>query len=137
MQIKVTNLAFSKNDHLVKTLKDNFPNTVVNSEGTRLNGDALIKFVSKADGVIVGLELINDEILKQLPNLKIISKFGVGLDNIDLEACKRHGVEVGWTGGVNKRSVAEMVIGFMLMLSRNLYITSNQLKFGEWNKNGG
>ena len=137
MQIKVSNLAFSKNDHLVKTLKDNFPNTVVNSEGIRLNGDALINFFSKADGVIVGLELINDEILEQLPNLKIISKFGVGLDNIDLEACKRHGVEVGWTGGVNKRSVAEMVIGFMLMLSRNLYITSNKLKFGEWNKNGG
>jgi D-3-phosphoglycerate dehydrogenase len=61
----------------------------------------------------------------------------VGLDNIDVEACKNRNVKIGWTGGVNKHSVAEMALGFMLMLSRNLFTTANQLKSGTWNKSGG
>ena len=72
-----------------------------------------------------------------MPNLKIIAKYGVGLDNIDLKACDERNIKVGWTGGVNKRSVAEMTLGFMLALSRNLYLTSNQLKKNVWNKSGG
>jgi len=75
--------------------------------------------------------------LVNLPKIKIVAKFGVGLDNINLEDCAEQNVSVGWTGGVNKTSVAEMTLGFMLMFSRNLYTTSNQLKAGEWNKSGG
>jgi phosphoglycerate dehydrogenase-like enzyme len=67
----------------------------------------------------------------------MIAKFGVGIDNIDIDACFRRNIVVGWTGGVNKRSVAEMALGFMIALSRNLFVTSNQLKDGLWNKNGG
>lgn len=137
MRIKVSNVAFSKNEHLVNALRVKFPGAIVNSEGVRLNGGSLIEYLADADGAIVGLELITDSILEKLPHLKIIAKFGVGLDNIDLQACAKRGVEVGWIGGVNKRSVAEMAIGFMLMLCRNLYSTSNQLKDGAWNKNGG
>jgi phosphoglycerate dehydrogenase-like enzyme len=137
MRIKVSNVAFSKNEHLVSSLRKKFPGAVTNTEGIRLNGGSLIDYLADADGAIVGLELINDSILKKLPRLKIIAKFGVGLDNIDLHACAEHDVMIGWTGGVNKRSVAEMALGFMLMLCRNLYSTSNQLKEGIWNKNGG
>ena len=67
----------------------------------------------------------------------MISKYGVGLDNIDLNACKENNVKIGWTGGVNKRSVSEMTMGFMLMLSRNLFTTSNKLKQMVWDKKGG
>ena len=137
MKIKVSNVAFSKNKHLVNILKNNFPGAIVNQEGIRFNGDSLIEYLSDADGAIVGLELIDDLVLEKLPKLKIIAKFGVGLDNIDLLACAKRNVVIGWTGGVNKRSVAEMALGFMLMLSRNLYSTSNLLKEGVWNKNGG
>jgi phosphoglycerate dehydrogenase-like enzyme len=137
MKIKVSNVAFSKNEHLVNCLRNNFPDAIVNHEGIRFNGDSLIEYLSDADGAIVGLELIDDLVLEKLPKLKIIAKFGVGLDNIDLVACAKRNVVIGWTGGVNKRSVAEMALGFMLMLSRNLYSTSNLLKEGIWNKNGG
>jgi D-3-phosphoglycerate dehydrogenase len=87
--------------------------------------------------MIVGVDKIDDEILSSCTNLKFISKYGVGLDNIDLEACEKRGVRIGWTGGVNKLSVAEMALGFMLMLSRNLYVTSNLLKNSKWKKDGG
>ncbi len=137
MKVKVSNIAFSKNAYLVDCLLKEFPDAVVNSAGVRMYGDELVDFFSNADAAIIGLELITAEILNRLPSLQIISKYGVGLDNIDLAECKKRNIKVGWTGGVNKRSVAEMALGFMLSLLRNLYITSNQLKQGHWNKNGG
>lgn len=137
MKIKVSNRAFSNNKYLVDCLLAEFPDAVVNTEGVLYNDEALIEYFSDADAAIVGLELITADLLNNLPNLKMIAKYGVGLDNIDLEACAQRNVKVGWTGGVNKRSVAEMALGFMLALCRNLFITSNQLKSGNWNKSGG
>jgi phosphoglycerate dehydrogenase-like enzyme len=137
MLIKVATVAFSKNAHLVDTLQKEFPDAVVNTEGIRLSGDELVNYLTGADGVIVGLENITGDILDKIPTVKVISKFGVGLDNIDLEACRQRNIPVGWTGGVNRHAVAEMSLGFMLMLLRNLYVSSNQLKQAAWNKNGG
>lgn len=137
MKIKVSTVAFSINKLLVDELKKHFQDVIVNEKGTRIPEQELVSFYKDADGIIVGLEKITPEILDQLPNLKIIAKYGVGLDNIDIEACNKRNIKIGWTGGVNKRSVAEMALGFMLALSRNLYVTSNQLKSGTWNKNGG
>lgn len=137
MKVKVTTLAFSNNKYLVQQLHQEFPDAKVNSEGVRVTGDMLVDYLSGCEGAIIGLERITGEVLDQLPSLKIIAKYGVGLDNIDLKACKERNVVVGWTGGVNKRSVAEMALGFMLALSRNLYLTSNQLKQKNWNKSGG
>lgn len=137
MKVKVSNIAFSKNEYLVGKLKETFPGAVVNTEGRRYLFEELVAYFSDADAVIVGLEQITPQLLDELPKLQIIAKYGVGLDNIDISACNKRNVKIGWTGGVNKNSVAEMVIGFMLSLSRNLYKTSNQLKCGVWNKNGG
>jgi phosphoglycerate dehydrogenase-like enzyme len=50
---------------------------------------------------------------------------------------RKRNVVIGWTGGTNKLSVAEMALGFMLMLARNLFISSNELKNGIWNKSAG
>lgn len=136
-KIVVTSKAFSKNEKLTKKIKSLFPNTILNDENKRFSKNELIDLLNGADGAIIGLEEINKELLESVPSIKIISKFGVGLDNINLNDCEKLGVSVGWTGGVNKTSVAEMALGFMLMFSRNLYITSNQMKNGIWNKSGG
>lgn len=138
MKITVTTRAFSKNKELREELNKHYSNVKFNIEELKLEGQKLIDFIKDADGLIIGLEEINEVVLKQCPNLKIIVKYGVGLDNIDQEACEKHNVKIGWTGGVNSLSVAEMTLGFMLALIRNLYVTSNQLKFdGVWNKDGG
>ena len=137
MKVKVSTIAFSKNLTLVNLLKQHFPDAEVNNEGVRMNNDDLVQFFSDADAVIVGLEKITSELLDKLPKLKMIAKYGVGLDNVDLKACSDHSIHIGWTGGVNKRSVAEMALGFMLSLCRNLYSTSNQMKQMVWNKSGG
>jgi D-3-phosphoglycerate dehydrogenase len=83
------------------------------------------------------MEEINESILKELPNLKFISKFGVGVNNINFPDLKKYDIKIGITYGVNKRAVSELTLGFILSLTRNIYFTSNELKSGVWNKNGG
>ena len=137
MKISVSTVAFSSNKILVAELKKNFIKVNINEKGIRIPEEELPNFYKDAEGIIVGLEKITPQLLDQLPKLKIIAKYGVGLDNIDIEACNKRNIQIGWAGGVNKRSVAEMALGFMLALTRNLYVTSNQLKNSIWNKNGG
>jgi D-3-phosphoglycerate dehydrogenase len=137
MKVVVSAVAFSRNKELVQALLSQFPDAVINYDGKRYVNDELVEYYKEADAIITGLEKIDDELLSKLPKLKLIAKYGVGLDNIDVEACKNRNVKIGWTGGVNKHSVAEMALGFMLMLSRNLFTTANQLKSGTWNKSGG
>jgi len=137
MKVVVSAVAFSKNKELVQALLNQFPDAVINYDGKRYVDVELVEYYKEADAIITGLERIDDELLSKLPKLKLIAKYGVGLDNIDIEACKNRNVKIGWTGGVNKHSVAEMALGFMLMLSRNLFTTANQLKSGTWNKSGG
>jgi D-3-phosphoglycerate dehydrogenase len=136
--IGVTTVAFSKNKKLVNELKElGFKNVYINELQRRFTQDELIDFLGKCDFAIVGLDKITPKVLTKLPNLKAISKYGVGLDNIDFQACKKHNVKILHTQGVNKRSVAELALGNMLSLCRNIYVSSNNLKDGIWNKNGG
>ena len=134
MDIAVTSPSFSSNKTLQQEIYKYFPKAKLNLNGKRFNKKDLIEYIKDADAIIVGLEPIDKEVLEQCQNLKIVSKYGVGLNNIDLEACKKRDITIGWTGGVNKLSVAEMTLGYMLMLCRNLFITSNELKNGICNK---
>jgi len=137
MNIVATSHSFSKNKKLQDEIYKYFPDAKLNLNGIRFSKDELIKFIKDAEAIIVGLEPVDEEVLDACPKLKFISKYGVGLNNIDLKACEKRGIKIGWTGGVNRLSVAEMALGFMLMLARNLYVTSNKLKSGVWEKNGG
>ncbi|MCX6077376.1 MAG: phosphoglycerate dehydrogenase [Campylobacterales bacterium] len=137
MKIIAVSPSFSNNKVLQDEIYKYFPHAKLNLEGKRFNQNELIEYIKEADAVIVGLEPINEEVLNQCKNLKIVSKYGVGLNNIDLDACEKRDIAIGWTGGVNKLSVAEMTLGYMLMLCRNLFVTTNELKNGIWNKSGG
>ena len=137
MKIKATSTSFSKHPRLRAALLADFPDAEFNDDGRKYTKQQLIDYLRDADGVVLGLEPVDDEVLAACPDLKIVSKYGVGLDNLDQQACRNRGIAVGWTGGVNKRSVAEMDLCFMLALARNLYRTSMDLMAGDWNKDGG
>lgn len=137
MKIAVTSPSFSKHPDLIKEMNDSFSNFKLNTEGKRFTTSELIDYLKGYDAAIVGLDEINKTVIDALPELKIIAKYGVGLNNINLDYCKQKNIQIGWTGGVNKLSVAEMVIGNTISLLRNLYVSSNQLKNGDWIKNGG
>lgn len=90
-----------------------------------------------AEGAIVGRDPVNENVLQALPNLKIIAKYGVGLENIDQEALGRHNVKLGWTPGVNRLSVAELTLSFMIGLCHNVFSGGFALKHNDWRKDGG
>jgi len=137
VRIKVTSRSFSRHPLLKQELLDIFPNSVLNPNGPSSGLSNVVEFLSDADAVILGLEKIDRSILEQLSNLKIIAKYGVGLDNLDVEAASELDICVGWTGGVNKRSASEQSLGFMLGLCHNLFFSSFPLKQGQWIKDGG
>ena len=60
------------------------------------------------------------------------SDLGVGLDMIDLRAMKKHNVKLGWEGGVNKRSVSELVISFSIALLHRTVFANSEVKNGDW-----
>ena len=101
MEIRVTTNAFSRNMFLRKELLGYFPNVKFNESGKRLVGKDLIDFLYDADGAIIGLENITLQLLNNLPKLKIIAKYGVGLDNIDQSACKKKKCN-GWLDSWSK-----------------------------------
>ena len=122
---------------LKQELLELFPNSVFNTDGPPTGLPNIAEFLKDADGVILGLEEIDRHVLQQLENVKIIAKYGVGLDNLDVSFAEEIGITIGWTGGVNKRSASEQALGFMLGLSRNLFFSSFPLKNGKWEKEGG
>lgn len=137
MKIAVTSKSFSKNEILIHELKRVFGNIKLNFATKKLTDEELIEFLQDCSGVILALEDLNKKVLDRLPNLEVVSKFGVGLDNIDIKYCNKKNVKVLWEKGTNKQSVAEITLGFMLMLLRKIYISSNELSKGVWNKDGG
>lgn len=138
-KIFVSTVAFSGNDYLKKVLSSTGAHVMYNPFGRRLSSDELIKILNEGyEYAIIGLDKITSEILSKLNGkLKVISKYGVGIDNIDIKSCNKQNIRVVTSDGVNKRSVSELALGSILSLCRNIYVTSNELKNGVWNKNGG
>ena len=136
-RVVVTPPPICNSSNLRKELTELFPETRFNDKGRYLNEEELIRFTDEADALIIGRDPLNDRVLSALPALKFVSKYGVGLDTIDQKAMQNRGIELGWTEGVNRRSVAELTLGFMLSLCHNIFSGGEALKRGKWVKDGG
>ena len=137
MKVVVTPPAFCKSEYLKSKLSSLFPNTVYSQKNNYLSESELIGFLKNADAAIIGRDSITKATLEALPQLKIISKYGVGLDNLDIFSIKEKGVELAVTAGTNKRSVAELTLSFMLGLCHRTFIGAERIKRGEWIREGG
>jgi phosphoglycerate dehydrogenase-like enzyme len=128
----VASRSFSKHPLLRKEVLNRYPDAKFNDEGLSLQGDSLVKFLSGYEKAITALETIDKSILSRLPELKVISKYGVGLDMIDLDAMHKYDVQLGWSGGVNKRSVSELVISFAIALLHRSVFANSEVRKGKW-----
>lgn len=88
-------------------------------------------------GAIVGCDEWTEQIFSACPNLRVIARFGVGVDQIDLEAAKQHGVKVVIARGMNSPSVAEMTIAQVLAVYRNLIVLDRTTRSGDWMRYAG
>ena len=94
--------------------------------------EELKKVVPDIDAAIIGMDQWNEAVFDLAKNLKIIARFGVGVDNIDLEKAKDHGIKVVNAIGKNANAVAELAIGQIFSLFRNLPRLSQKLIEGQW-----
>jgi D-3-phosphoglycerate dehydrogenase len=136
-KIAVCSRSFSRNQVLRRELLDRYKNVTFNDDGLQLQGDNLIKFLKGHQKAITALEIIDDYVLSQLPELNVISKYGVGTDMIDMIAMGKYGKNFGWTGGVNKRSVSELVISFAIALLRHVPASHREILSGTWRQHVG
>jgi D-3-phosphoglycerate dehydrogenase len=134
MRIAVAARSFARYATLRAELSAKYPDVTFSDSAALLDGAELVAFLRGHDRAIIGLERVDDGILSKLPELKIISKYGVGLDGIDVEAIARRGVKLAWTGGVNRRSVSELTLAFAIALLHRVPETSAALRDGEWSK---
>ena len=130
--IAVASRSFSKNKELTNVLKKKYSNIILNETGKTLEGQALLDFLRPADKAIIGIEEISSELLQQLPNLKVISKYGVGLNNLDIDAITSHGIMIGFIPGVNKQSVAELALTLTLIALRKIHKNHEEITQGKW-----
>ncbi|MDC1401532.1 hypothetical protein N8349_03760 [Gammaproteobacteria bacterium] len=135
--VAVTSRSFSKNEGLVNELKAKYSKVIFNNSGTTLQGQELINFLSSADKAIIGIEEISAKVLHQLPNLKVISKYGVGINNLDIDALKSRGMQLGFTPGVNKQSVAELALTLTLLSLRKVHRNHVEITEGIWSQEKG
>jgi D-3-phosphoglycerate dehydrogenase len=101
----------------------------------RLCEDEILVYAGKFDGTICGDDRYSESVLKKcLPRLKVISKWGTGIDSIDSEAAARLGIQVLNTPGAFTIPVSDTVIGYILAFSRQLPWMDRAMKSGEWEK---
>lgn len=107
---------------------------VLNPHMRKVKPHELVKLARDAVGLIAGTEIITEEILSKLPHLKIISRCGVGVDNIDVDAAKKTGIKVFNTPNVPTLAVAELTVGLILNLLRKVNTMDALIKNGKWDK---
>ncbi len=104
---------------------------------TKPGREDLRAFLAGADGALIGREVIDEPLLAGLPDLRAVSVYGVGFDNVDAAACAKRGVALLVAPGVNADAVAEHTLGLMLAVLRNIARNDRLLHEGVWNKDGG
>ena len=103
-----------------------------NERGRALGSEELAAELGDVDGVIAGLDRFDVAAIAAAPRLRVISRYGVGIDNVDLAAARRAGVVVTNTPNANAVSVAEFTLGLMLALLRRLAVLDRRVREGDW-----
>lgn len=101
-----------------------------------VKADVLVPIISQYDGIICGDDEINKDVISAgySGKLKVISKYGIGLDKIDLESAKKHKIPVTNCQGVNHNTVAEHVFAIILSFLKNICLEHNITKAGRWKR---
>lgn len=132
--IAVTSRSFSRHPVLRQELLDRYGEIRFNDEGRSLRGDDLVEFLQGCEKAIVALEPIDDSLLERLPDLRLISKVGVGLDTIDVAAVERRGIRLAWRPGTNSRSVTELALALAICALRRVPQAAEELRRGLWSQ---
>jgi D-3-phosphoglycerate dehydrogenase / 2-oxoglutarate reductase len=103
----------------------------------QMTEEDLLPIIAEFDGMIAGDDHLTSRVLSQAQRLRIISKWGIGTDAIDLAAAERFGIQVTNTPAVFGDDVADVAAGYLVMLARKLHVIDTSVKNGGWLKHRG
>ncbi len=121
-------------DKAINLLQEKGIEVVKNPYGRKLTMEETIKHLQGADGLLAGLELLNEEVLSQAPQLKAIARIGIGMENVDFEACKRHSIKVSNTPDAPTKAVAEMALAALLAMGHEIIPCNADVHNKVWKK---
>lgn len=107
---------------------------ITNPTGGILKEEEMKELIKDVDAIIVGVDPLNEEVLKEAKKLKVISKYGVGTDNIDIDYCKKNNIEVTITRGANSTAVADYTFALLLGVARRLSEIDKGCHLHDWSK---
>ena len=132
--IGVSSRSFCKSKYLRDSLERNFNNITYNDNLLHFDENGLIDFLKNCQGVIVSEDPLSANVIDQLTELKIVCKFGVGLDNIDVDYLKKKNINLGWKPGINASSVAELALSYIILTLREASQLNRKMLNFEWQK---
>lgn len=100
----------------------------------RLSEEELLDVIEDIDGIICGDDRITKRVLEAAPRLKVISKWGTGIDSIDSIEAERRGIPVYRTPNAFSEPVADTVLGYILLFARKLQLMDREIRKGKWEK---
>jgi len=134
----VSTTSFAEHDPSpLKMLRKAGMDVQLNPYGRKLTQEECRQHYQDIDGLIAGTEVLTAEILKSARNLRVISRCGVGTDNIDLAAARQQGIKVFNTPDSPTLAVAELTVGLMLALLRHIPRSDREIRAGKWQKRMG
>lgn len=117
-----------------KIFTENGIELVVPPVDERLEETELLEWIRDIDGAICGDDQFTEKVLKSATRLKVISKWGTGIDSIDVESCRKFNIAVCNTPNAFSEPVADTVIGYILCFARNLTWMDKKMHEGVWDK---
>jgi D-3-phosphoglycerate dehydrogenase len=137
-RVLVTPTSFGKDDPTIRTtLEKAVGGVIYNPMDRPLSAHELVPLVKDVDGFIAGLDQIDPSVIEAAERLKVISRYGVGIDRVAVGAATKRGIVVTNTPGANTVAVAELTIAFMLALGRQLCAANQATRCGEWPRYSG
>ncbi|MCD6390772.1 MAG: phosphoglycerate dehydrogenase [Dehalococcoidia bacterium] len=139
-RVLITTSSFGKNNSSpLNLLKEAGYETIINPYGRKLTEDEVLNLLLevKPVGMIAGVEPLTASVLQQAKGLKVVSRCGVGLDNVDLNAARALGITIRNTPDAPTESVAELTIGFIFNLLRKIAFLDREVRKGNWAKESG
>jgi len=134
-KVLVTTVPFAASSRLpIEMLEASEIEYVINPLRRKLKEDELAEMIGDFDVVIAGTESITQKVIDRAKRLKLISRVGVGLDSVDLNAARRRDILVSYTPDAPAPAVAELTLGAILTLLRHLHSSNSGMHRGEWNR---
>jgi D-3-phosphoglycerate dehydrogenase len=107
---------------------------VLNPYGRKMTEGEIIDHLQGADGLLAGLEPLNERVFSSCPGLRAIARIGIGMDNVDIEAAEHFGIKVSNTPDAPTYAVAEMTLAALLSIARRIVHANADMHNGEWKK---